>query len=90
MAVAVTEVMMEIAAVAEEAMTIVIVTEEMIMTVIATEETNVYGREVIHAAVIMMTLFRQEHLVDFRIKVLAVVRTKVSNDKVETPVMAFP
>ena len=85
-----TEEMITIVNVTEEMTMIVNVTEETITTAIVTEEMTVVGREAIPVAVTTMILFRQEPLVGFRIRALVAARTKVSNLKKETPIMAFP
>lgn len=76
----------------EEMTVIVIVTvsEEKITIVTVTEEMIVIGKEILLAVVIRMILFRLEPLVDFRIRALAVARTRVSKKKGKRLLRRFP
>lgn len=80
MTVSKTEEMMENVKETEDVITIANVKEEMIAA----------GKEIHPVVVMVKNLFRLEHLVDSRIKVLVVVRARASRIKRETSFAAFP
>ncbi len=90
MTVIATEEMIMIAIETEDVITIVMVKEIEGVIAIVIEEMIAVGKEMLLVAVTAMNLFRQEPLVDSKIRALVVVRIRTSRMKGETSFMAFP